>query len=58
MAFYEQRLFVAVRGGAFMSNLLAVLARLTLKKKLKKVSCLIFIVHWYSVHWNTAEPIR
>jgi hypothetical protein len=31
----------------------------TLKKtKNKKVFCLTFVVQWYSIHWNTAQPIR
>jgi hypothetical protein len=41
------------RAQAFM---LTVLARLTLWKK--KVFCLIFLIQWYSIHWNTAELIR
>jgi hypothetical protein len=29
-----------------------------LKNEKQKVFCLTFVVQWYSVHWDTAEPIR
>jgi hypothetical protein len=43
------------RGGAFM---LFVLAQLTFRRRKNKRSCLTFLFQWYSIHWNTAEPIR
>jgi hypothetical protein len=30
----------------------------TFKNKKNMVFCLNFVVQWYSIHWNTAEPIR
>lgn len=36
------------------SLLLTMLARRTLEN----VFCLTSVVHWHSMHWDTAEPIR
>jgi hypothetical protein len=38
--------------------MLTVLARLTLKNEKQKVFYLTLVVQWYSIDWNTAEPIR
>jgi hypothetical protein len=45
---------IVVESGAREAFMLTVLARLTLGK----TKSLPFVVQCYSIHWNTAEPIR
>jgi hypothetical protein len=48
---------LVARDKAFVFTMSVLLSRLTHSKTKNKVFCVTFVVHWYSVDWNTLKPI-